>query len=167
MKNTLEAASTGAPVNRTFQDYVNFLIEGITRKQSQIETFKHNTPHQASQLTRSNRGRGHRQGFYGHGGHNKSNSDRRRGCTGPTIQSEGKTLHVKTNYSREEYSKLSKNQWNVIRRARLKFKKTSNKSDNTSVISEVTSAVRSTIADTLQQATIQGNIKYRSRKFFG
>ena len=51
MKNPLETAHTSAPANRTFQDYVNFLIEGITSKQSQIETFKHNTPRQVSQLT--------------------------------------------------------------------------------------------------------------------
>ena len=36
MENTLEAAHTNAPTNRTFPDYVNFLMEAITSKQIQI-----------------------------------------------------------------------------------------------------------------------------------
>ena len=44
LENTIEAAHTSATANVTFDNYVNFLTEGVTSKCRRAETFKINHP---------------------------------------------------------------------------------------------------------------------------
>ena len=152
MENTIEAARTSPAANASFEAYVNFLTEGIASKRSRKETFKHNVPRQVSDIS-TNGGRGGSRG--GRGGRGRGRG-RGRGWgqgNGPSIQCEGKTLHIKRSYSREEYNQLSANQKNAIRLARLKLKSQSD--DNKSTISELTTALKDSVS-VLQKVVVNG-----------
>ena len=62
MENTIEAARTSSETNRTFENYVNFLTEGVASKRSRKETFKNNTPQSVSGLDTDDGGRSYHGG---------------------------------------------------------------------------------------------------------
>ena len=154
LENTIEAARTSQYANLTFQAYTNFVTEEVSNRRSRQETFKHNIPRKVSdaQSWRSSQGRG-RGIVRGRGrGRRKGNPYAGRGDIGPYFQCEGMTLYTKKNYAREDYGKLSTNQNNAIRLARLKQPK---KDGDVSTISEVTSALTSGFTN-MQEAIVQG-----------
>ena len=116
LENTIEAARTSLITNSTFDNYVNFLTEGITSKRGRAETFKISHPRQVSSVGQQpKRGNG-RPNFRGGRGRGRSNSNRS-GTSDKPFQCDGKTLYPNKSYSNTEYRALTKNQKNALKEA--------------------------------------------------
>ena len=142
LESELAVARSIPEVNRTFDNFVNQLTEGVANRRSRQDA-PSSTRREVSGITGgSGRGRGRRRGrFGGRGGR----SFRGRGFRGGrgrgrgrndipnSITVDGKNLYPGRTYSQEEYSQLTYKQKGELRRAR--FGNTSYRSDDHSTFS--------------------------------
>ena len=152
LENTIEAARTSATANSSFDNYVNFLTEGITSKRARAETFKNNHPRQVSTANsnQTNRGRGRgRSRRNGRGYFNgKSN--------GRPIKIDGTLLYPNKSYSREEFKNLTQNQRDALKKAH-KNRNSTTANDEVTVASQLTNeSFTSKFSDAIQSAVIMG-----------
>ena len=124
-ENTIEAARTSMLANIIFDNYVNFLIEGITSKRARAETFKSNHPRQVSDLHTNYRGRGR-------GNYNKSGQ-----LSGRPFRVDGVLLFPHKSYSDKQYKNLNQNQCNALKQAH-RGRKSRPRNDDPSVVSQLT-----------------------------
>ena len=146
LENTIEAARTSPAANATFDNYVNFLTEGITSKRGRAETFKISHPRQVAAI-----GQSFRRNDGCHNNHNGRGRGRGRGSgsftKGSPIQCDGKTLYPNKNYSKEEFNALTKNQKNALKQAHKARRE--RQGDDKSVISQLTTESIAKISDAI------------------
>ena len=136
LENTIEAARTSPAANATFDNYVNFLTEGITSKRGRTETFKISHPRQVAAVGQPfKRGGGHHNSRNG-GGRGRG-SGRKFSSKGKPFQCDGKTLYPNKNYSNTEFNTLTKNQKNALKQAH-KSRRERQDDDNNTVVSQLT-----------------------------
>ena len=152
LENTIEAARTSATANATFDNYVNFLTEGVTSKRGRAETFKMNQPRSVASAERSYK-KTNGQKKYNNSAKSKAGSRVSHGYIdkGQPFQCDGKTLYPNKRYSSSEYASLTPNQKNALKKAHKNAKR--NASDAQSVVSELTS---NSISQSAYDAVIAG-----------
>ena len=157
LENTIEAARTSALANSTFDNYVNFLTEGVTSKRGRAETFKINHPRSVASTEGSYKKYNGRKKNYNGGnsnsGRSKGGSRGSRNLTdkGQPFQCDGLTLYPNKRYSSSEYANLTPNQKNALKKAHKNAKR--NASDSQSVVSELTA---NSISKSAYDAVIAG-----------
>lgn len=146
LENTIEAARTSPTANATFDNYVNFLTEGITSKRGRAETFKISHPRQVASVRQSyKRGGGDRNTRNGRNRYQTGGS--KLSSKGKPFQCEGKTLYPDKNYSNSEYNALSTGQKDSLKRAH-RLRKVYHNDDKT-VASQLTTDSISQISDAI------------------
>ena len=152
LENTIEAARTSATANATFDNYVNFLTEGVTSKRGRAETFKMNQPRSVASAEGSYK-KTNGQKKYNNSAKSKAGSRVSHGYIdkGQPFQCDGKTLYPNKRYSSSEYASLTPNQKNALKKAHKNAKR--NASDAQSVVSELTS---NSISKSAYDAVIAG-----------
>ena len=152
LENTIEAARTSPNANLTFDNYVNFLTEGITSKRARAETFKNNHPRQVSNVNSNftSRGRGRGRGKRGGRVHFNNRS------TARPIRIEGTMLYPNKSYSREEFKNLTQNQRDALKKAH-KSRNSNSTNDEATVASQLTTESFTTkFTDAIQEAVVMG-----------
>ena len=154
LENTIEAARISVTTNATFDNYVNFLTEGVTSKRGRAETFKMNHPRSVASAEGSYKKAGGRK-KYNNGGRSKGSNRSGYGSTdkGQPFQCDGLTLYPNKRYSPSEYANLTSNQKNALKKAHRNAKR--NASDSQSIVSGITT---DSISKSAYDAVIAGAI---------
>ena len=132
--------------NATFDNYVNFLTEGITSKRGRAETFKISHPRQVSSVNHSYKRGGNSRNTRGGKSRNQYGGSKTSG-KGKSFQCEGKTLYPDKSYSSNEYNALSKGQKEALKRAHRSRK--SRNDDDKTVASQLTTDSITQISDAI------------------
>ena len=146
LENTIEAARTSPTANATFDNYVNFLTEGITSKRGRAETFKISHPRQVASVNHTYKRGGNNRNTRGGKGRNQYGGSKSPG-KGKPFQCEGKMLYPDKNYSNNEYNALSKGQKEALKRAHRSRKLRSD--DDKTVASQLTTDSITQISDAI------------------
>ena len=156
LENTIEAARTSTAANRTFDDYVNFLTEGITSKRGRFETFKANHPRQVSATASTNNSSNQQR-------RNKNKSRRRNAHSnkGKPFMVDGLTIDPNKRYSPREYNSLTYNQKNALKKAHREAKRSNGlANDEASTISEVTNrSIQSAVTKAMENASLTESLQ--------
>ena len=146
LENTIEAARTSTTANTTFDNYVNFLTEGITSKRGRAETFKISHPRQVASVNHSGKRGGSKRSTRGGKSRNQYGNSKP-SSKGKLFQCEGKTLYPDMNYPSNEYNALSKGEKDALKRAHHSRKLY--KEDDKMVASQLTTDSITQISDAI------------------
>ena len=146
LENTIEAARTSPIANATFDNYVNFLTEGITSKRGRAETFKISHPRQVPSMRQQPKRGNNHNNFRGTKG-GRHNNDNRHDAMDKPFQCDGKTLYANKSYSNTEYKALTNNQKNALKEAHRARRERHN--DDKTTVSQLTTESISKISDAI------------------